>query len=298
MWRAAAVALIGAWALAGAALPTYAADDGAGEHAVERQHWTFGGFTGQYDKAQLQRGFQVYQQVCTACHGLKRVRFRNLAEPGGPEFPEAAVKALAVSWPYQIAGELDDQGNPIDRLPGLADPMIGPYKNDKQARAAQNGALPPDLSLIAKARTVESHAPWYSQWFYMLRDMATGYQEGGPDYLYALLTGYHEPPAGMQMTEGMNYNFAFPGHQLAMPPPLGKDTFVEYQPESGYERVARAERAGRHGLSRLVRQLASQPPQATRLAGVVLSGHHHHPALSRQKTALVAREALTPIAAA
>jgi ubiquinol-cytochrome c reductase cytochrome c1 subunit len=235
MWRAAAVALFGSLALAGAALPTWAADEGGGEHAIGRQDWTFGGFTGQFDKAQLQRGFQVYQQVCTACHGLKRVRFRNLAEPGGPEFPEAAVKALAVSWPYQISGELDDQGNPIDRLPGLADPIIGPYKNDKQARAAQNGALPPDLSLIAKARTVESHAPWYSQWFYMLRDMATGYQEGGPDYLYALLTGYHEPPAGMQMTEGMNFNVAFPGHQLAMPPPLGKDNFVEYQPESGYK---------------------------------------------------------------
>jgi cytochrome c1 len=235
MWRAAAVALFGSLALAGAALPTWAADEGGGEHAIGRQDWTFGGFTGQFDKAQLQRGFQVYQQVCTACHGLKRVRFRNLAEPGGPEFPEPAVKALAVSWPYQISGELDDQGNPIDRLPGLADPIIGPYKNDKQARAAQNGALPPDLSLIAKARTVESHAPWYSQGFYMLRDMATGYQEGGADYLYALLTGYHEPPAGMQMTEGMNFNVAFPGHQLAMPPPLGKDNFVEYQPESGYK---------------------------------------------------------------
>jgi ubiquinol-cytochrome c reductase cytochrome c1 subunit len=235
MWRAAAVALIGLLALAGAALPTWAADDGAEAHGIERQDWTFGGFTGQYDKAQLQRGFQVFQQVCTACHGLKRVRFRNLAEPGGPEFPEAAVKALAVSWPYQISGELDDQGNPIDRLPGLADSIIGPYKNDKQARAAQNGALPPDLSLIAKARSVESHAGWYSQWFYMLRDMAAGYQEGGADYLYALLTGYHEPPAGMQMTEGMNYNAAFPGHQLAMPPPLSKDNVVEYQPESGYK---------------------------------------------------------------
>jgi ubiquinol-cytochrome c reductase cytochrome c1 subunit len=235
MWRAAAVALIGSLALAGAALPTYAADDSGEEHAVKRQDWTFGGFAGQYDKAQLQRGFQVYQQVCTACHGLKRVRFRNLAEPGGPEFPEAAVKALAIAWPYQISGELDDQGNPIDRLPGLADPIIGPYKNDKQARAAQNGALPPDLSLIVKARTVESHAAWYSQWFYMLRDMASGYQEGGADYLYALLTGYHEPPAAMQMTEGMSYNVTFPGHQLAMPPPLGKDNFVEYQPESGYK---------------------------------------------------------------
>jgi cytochrome c1 len=233
MWRAAVVALVGSLALATVILPAIAADEGGEEHAIERQDWTFGGFTGQYDKAQLQRGFQVYQQVCTACHGLKRVRFRNLAEPGGPEFPEASVKALAASWPYQISGELDDQGNPIDRLPGLADAIVGPYKNDVQARAAQNGALPPDLSLIAKARAVESHAPWYSQWLYMLHDIVIGYQEGGADYLYALLTGYHEPPTGMQMTEGMSFNAAFPGHQLAMPPPLSKDAFVEYQPESG-----------------------------------------------------------------
>ncbi len=195
--RLATVALLVALALAGAAATTHAEEAGAPAHPhIERQDWSFGGFTGQYDRAQLQRGFQIYQQVCTACHGLKRVRFRNLAEPGGPEFPEASVKALAAAWPYQISGELDDQGNPVDRLPGLADQIIGPYKNDMQARAAQNGALPPDLSLIAKARSVESHAAWYSQWLYMLRDIAIGYQEGGPDYLYALLTGYHEPPAG------------------------------------------------------------------------------------------------------
>src|SRR5688572_31190387 len=164
MWRVAtskghalAVAIVGSLTLAGAVLPACAADEGGGEeHAIERQDWSFAGFTGQYDKAQLQRGFQVYQQVCTACHGLKRVRFRNLAEPGGPEFPEEAVKALAIGWPYKIPGELDDQGNPIDRLPGLADQILGPYRNDVQARAAQNGALPPDLSLIAKARSVES----------------------------------------------------------------------------------------------------------------------------------------------
>jgi ubiquinol-cytochrome c reductase cytochrome c1 subunit len=227
-WQLAAAA-----ALAMLAAPPALAESGHGGTAIERQDWPFAGFTGQYDKAQLQRGFQIYQQVCTACHGLKRVRFRNLVEPGGPEFPEEAVKALAAGWPYQISGELDDQGNPVDRLPGLADPIVGPYKNDKQARAAQNGALPPDLSLIVKARNVESHAPWYSQWLYMLRDVAIGYQEGGADYLYALLTGYHEPPAGMQMTEGMSYNAAFPGHQLAMPPPLSKDAPVEYQPEAG-----------------------------------------------------------------
>jgi cytochrome c1 len=210
----------------------YAAE-GVEAPVVPRQEWSFAGFTGQYDKQQLQRGFQVFQQVCTACHGLKRVRFRNLAEPGGPEFPEAAVKQLAVSWPYQISGELDDEGNPVDRVPGLADPIIGPYKNDKQARAAQNGALPPDLSLIVKARSLESHAPWYSHWFWMLVDIATGYQEAGADYLYGLLIGYQDPPAGTEMNEGMYYNVVFPGHQLAMSPPLSKDSVIEYQPDAG-----------------------------------------------------------------
>ena len=213
--------------------PAQAAEESAAEHAIERQDWSFAGFNGQYDRAQLQRGFQVFQQVCTACHGLSRVRFRNLAEPGGPQFPEEAVKALAVSWPYQISGELDDQGNPVDRLPGLADPIIGPYKNDVQARAAQNGALPPDLSLIVKARTVESHAPWYSHWFAMAGDVATGYQEAGADYLYALLTGYRDPPAGFEMNDGMSYNVAFPGHQIAMPPPLSKDAVIAYQDNAG-----------------------------------------------------------------
>lgn len=235
LWLKSRIASIAVAGIAAAVLPfadANAAGDSAG-HAIERQEWSFGGFTGQYDRAQLQRGFQVYQQVCTACHSLKRVRFRNLAEPGGPMFPEAAVKALAASWPYQISGELDDQGNPIDRLPGAADPMVGPYKNDVQARAAQGGALPPDLSLIVKARTIETQAPWYSHWFHMLVDIVTGYQEAGADYLYALLTGYHEPPAGVTVGDGMYYNTAFHGNQLAMPPPLIKDAPVEYQPEAG-----------------------------------------------------------------
>lgn len=229
--RLTAVVLLALASPVGAALVH--AEEAGGEHAIEHQSWAFAGLRGQYDRAQLQRGFQVFQQVCTACHGLKRVRFRNLAEPGGPQFPEAAVKALAASWPYQISGELDEAGNIVERLPGLADPIIGPYKNDKQARAAQNGALPPDLSLIVKARSAESHAPWYSHWLWMVGDIAKGYQEGGADYLYALLTGYRDPPAGVQVNEGMSYNVAFPGHQLAMPPPLSKDSVIEYQADAG-----------------------------------------------------------------
>ena len=230
--RVTAVALLALVGLATA--PAQAAEGGHEAVEVPRQDWSFAGFTGQYDPAQLRRGFQVFQNVCTACHGLDRVRFRNLAEPGGPEFPVDAVKQLAVTWPYQISGELDDEGNPVDRLPGLADPIVGPYKNDVQARAAQGGALPPDLSLIVKARSLESHAPWYSHWAMMLADIATGYQEGGADYLYGLLTGYKDPPpAGVEIAEGKYYNAVFPGHQISMPPPLSKDSVIEYGEDAG-----------------------------------------------------------------
>ncbi|WP_072397182.1 cytochrome c1 [Hyphomicrobium sp. CS1GBMeth3] len=200
---------------------------------IERQTWSFGGFTGQYDPAQLQRGFQVYKDVCAACHGLKRVRFRNLFEPGGPEFPEESVKALANEWPNKIIDGPNDEGQMFEREPKAFDPVLGPFKNDNEARAAQNGALPVDLSLIAKARNVEYHGSWWAHPFSMLRDIATSYQEGGADYLYALLTGYHEAPAGVQMADGMNYNAAFPGHQIAMPAPLSKDAFVTYQDGTG-----------------------------------------------------------------
>ncbi len=208
------------------------AAEGHGVH-IDRQTWTFGGFTGQYDPAQLQRGFQIYKDVCSACHGLKRVRFRNLSEPGGPEFPEDAVKSLANEWPNKIVDGPNDEGKMFEREPKLPDPILGPFKNDKEARAAQNGALPPDLSLIAKARSVEYTGSWWAHPFSMLRDIATSYQEGGADYLYALLTGYAEAPADVKLADGMHYNVAFPGHQIAMPPPLAKDAFVTYQDGKG-----------------------------------------------------------------
>jgi cytochrome c1 len=210
----------------------HAADEHAPQH-IERLDWASAGIVGQYDRAQLQRGFQVFQQVCTACHGLKYVRFRNLSEPGGPQFPVEAVKALAASWPYQITDGPNEEGKMIERLPDLADPIVGPYKNDKEARSVQGGALPPDLSLIVRARTVENHAPWYTHWFWMLADIVTGYQEAGADFVYAVLTGYQEAPAGVDMAEGMYYNAAFPGHQIAMVPPLSKDVFIEYQEDAG-----------------------------------------------------------------
>ena len=195
---------------------------------IARQPWAFSGFTGQFDKAQLQRGFQVYKEVCSNCHGLDRLAFRNLVQPGGPEFPEESVKQLAAEWPNKITDGPNDEGKMFERPPLLSDPIRGPYHNEKEARAAQNGALPPDLSLIARARGVERNPSWWIHPFLMLGDIVQSYQEGGADYLYALLTGFTDPPSGFHLAEGQYYNKAFPGHQISMPPPL-TDGAVTYQ---------------------------------------------------------------------
>lgn len=205
-----------------------------GGHEIHRQAWSFSGVKGRYDKAQLQRGFQVYQTICAACHGLNRLSFRNLVQPGGPEFSEEAVKALAAEWPNKIVDGPDDTGKMFERAPKLSDRILGPFKNEKEARAAMNGALPLDLSVIAKARNVHYTGPFWYHPIYMLKDIVTGYQEGGSDYLYALLTGYSDTiPEGVKVADGMYYNTAFPGQQLSMPPPLAKDNFVKYQDETG-----------------------------------------------------------------
>lgn len=195
---------------------------------IERQQWAFGGLGGQFDRAQLQRGFQIYKEVCSACHGMKRLSFRNLTQPGGPEFPEDAVKRLAAEWPNQIVDGPNDEGKMFERPALLSDPMRGPYHNDKEARAAQNGALPPDLTLIAKARGVDRDPKWFVHPFLMLGDVLHSYQEGGADYVHALLGGYVDPPKDVKMTDGKYYNLYFPGHQIGMPPPLS-DGAVTYQ---------------------------------------------------------------------
>ena len=242
-----------ALALALSTLPAFAADEhkpaaaGAAPAAMheehfdyERQKWSFGGFWGQYDKAQLQRGFQVYQQVCANCHSLSRVNFRNLAQPGGPEFPESSVKELAAGWPNKPLAEPNDdgaiadkKGNLLTRPALLSDPILGPYRNDKEAKAAQNGAVSPNLSVMAKARNLHNGGFWVNHLGLMAKDVFNGYQEGGPDYIYNLLMNYSDPPAGFKMAEGLQYNKAFPGNQLAMVPPLSKDNFVKYQDGKG-----------------------------------------------------------------
>jgi ubiquinol-cytochrome c reductase cytochrome c1 subunit len=198
-----------------------AAGNGNGHPQIARQKWTFSGLLGSFHAGQLQRGFKVYSEVCARCHGVKRLSFRNLVQPGGPEFPEAGVKSLAADK-YQVDAEPNDQGKVLKRPAILADHIPSPYRNEQEARASQpGGALPPDLSLITKARGIESHAPFYMVPLAMLRDVLSAYQEGGADYVYAYLTGFKEPPTGTKVPDGMNYNEAFPApHFTAMPNPL------------------------------------------------------------------------------
>jgi ubiquinol-cytochrome c reductase cytochrome c1 subunit len=199
---------------------------------VDRQKWSFGGILGHFDDAQLQRGFKVYTEVCARCHSVKRLHFRNLAQPGGPSFPEAAIKSLAADN-YQVEDAPDDTGKVGKRPALLADAIPGPFKNEQEARYTQNGALPPDLSLMAKARGIDTGAPFYRVPDMMVRDVLTAYQEAGADYIYAYLTGYRPPPPDVKLGEFMHYNAVFPGHQTAMANPfVAGDGLVKYSDDT------------------------------------------------------------------
>lgn len=164
------------------------------EVAIPAQKWSFNGPFGTFDRAELQRGYQVYKEVCAACHAMKYVAFRNLTDVG---FSAAEVKALAAT--FEVNGDLNDAGE-VTKRPGLPqDKFPSPFPNEKAARASNGGAYPLDLSLIAKARAA------------------------GPDYIRALLVGYKDAPAGVTVGEGLSYNEYFPGHQIAMPKPLNED---------------------------------------------------------------------------
>ncbi len=160
--------------------------------------WTFSSLFGVFKRDQLQRGFQVYKEVCAACHGIKRVSYRNLNALG---FSEAAIKVLAAERMVQDGPNAEGKMFEHPALP--KDAMAGPFPNDNAARAANNGSLPPDLSLIVKARV------------------------GGADYIHALLTGYVKSPAGKTIDAGRYYNAYFPGHEISMAPPL-RDGQVTY----------------------------------------------------------------------
>lgn len=190
---------------------------------IQKQSWSFAGVFGTYDQNQLQRGFQVFREVCASCHGANLISFRNLMEPGGPSFTEAQVRALAAE--YEVSDATAEGGVrkavPADRWPS-------PFASEQDARDAMGGALPPDFSVLAKARGVTDPFPfWITNYF-------TGYQEGGADYIHALLTGYHADvpetaPEGFTLGDGQYYNDYFPGHAIGMAPPLS-DGSVSYAP--------------------------------------------------------------------
>jgi ubiquinol-cytochrome c reductase cytochrome c1 subunit len=208
--------------LALTAAPAVAQDGEEATHAapmIEKQAWTFGGIFGTYDRNQLQRGFQVFQNVCASCHSAHLLAFRNLHEPGGPEFSEEQVKALAAT--FEIA-DPDAEGGV---RPGIAaDHWPNPFPTEADARAAF-GVVPPDFSVIAKARGTVQPFPWW------IVNYFTAYSEGGPDYIHAFLLGFHEPPEGFELPEGKNYNEFFPGHATAMPDVLA-DGAVAYEDEA------------------------------------------------------------------
>ena len=159
-----------------------AAPASAEHYHVPRQEWTFGGLFGYFDEQQLRRGYKIYKNVCSNCHNMRFLAYRNLGEPGGPNLSKEEVAALAAE--IQVQDGYNDQGEPVMRAGKPSDYFQWRFKNDKEAAATFNGAVPPDLSVMAKARTVERDFAWYSFPFLMLKDLFTQYQEQGPDYIY------------------------------------------------------------------------------------------------------------------
>jgi len=204
------------------AVPAAAQEGGHATPEIQKRTWTFSGIFGTYDEHQLQRGFQVFREVCAGCHSARLLAFRNLAEPGGPGFSEAQVKALAAE--YTIADPSAENGE----RPGVAaDRWPSPFASEQEARDANGGSLPPDLSVMAKARGTTQPFPWW------ILNYFTAYQEGGPDYIHALLNGYHEPPEGVEIPEGKYYNEYFPGHAIGMAPPLADGSVTYEEGENG-----------------------------------------------------------------
>jgi len=192
-------AAFGALAAAFALTALLAAPRGlsAAEEGIEipEQEWSFHGIFGYYDRAAAQRGLQVYREVCSGCHSLDYIAFRNLADLG---YSEDEIKAFSAQ--AMITDGPDNTGEMFEREGRASDYFPSPFPNAQAAAAANNGAAPPDLSLMAKARF------------------------GGADYIYALLTGYEEPPAGFELLDGQNYNKYFSGHRIAMAQPLYDDS--------------------------------------------------------------------------
>ncbi len=163
--------------------------------------WTFKGLFGKYDRASLQRGYQVYTEVCAACHSMQYLSYRNLAEPGGPEFTEEEAKFIAAS--FEVLDGPNSDGEMFRRPAKLSDKFVMPYENVEASKAANGGAYPPDMSVLVKAR------------------------KGGADYIYSLLLGYDEPPADIKLDDGVYYNKYMYGNKIKMSAPLS-DGVIEY----------------------------------------------------------------------
>ena len=163
--------------------------------------WSFKGYFGKFDRASLQRGYQVYTEVCASCHSMKYLSYRNLAEEGGPEFSEEQAKAIAAN--FEVIDGPNDDGEMFTRPAKLSDKFVNPYQNNKEAIASNGGAYPPDMSVLVKARS------------------------GGADYIYSLLLGYDDPPSNIQLDDGVYYNTYMPGNKIMMPNPLIED-LIDY----------------------------------------------------------------------
>ncbi|MEO8322117.1 MAG: cytochrome c1, partial [Bradyrhizobium sp.] len=189
------------------------------------QKWSFAGPMGKFDRGSLQRGLKVYKEVCSACHSLSYIAFRNLADAGGPGYSVAQAAAFASE--YKIKDGPNDAGDMFDRPGRPADYFPSPFANEQAGRAANGGAYPPDLSLITKARSYKRGFPMF------IIDFFSQYQEQGPDYVAGVLQGFEEnPPAGFTLPEGSYYNKYFPGHAIKMPNPLsaGQVTYDDGSP--------------------------------------------------------------------
>ena len=163
--------------------------------------WSFTGLTGKFERDSLQRGYQVYKEVCSSCHSMKYLSYRNLGQKGGPEFTLEEVKAIAAS--YDVEDGPNSEGEMYERPGRPSDHFVNPYPNDNAAIAANGGAYPPDMSVLAKART------------------------GGANYIYSILMGYEEKPAGFVLDEGVYYNKYMDGNKIKMMSPLSDD-LIEY----------------------------------------------------------------------
>ncbi|SDB53408.1 cytochrome c1 [Belnapia rosea] len=189
-------ALVLGLGLMAGATPALAAGEGV---SLPDTRFSFDGLFGHFDRASAQRGFQVYKEVCASCHSMHLLSYRNLRQLG---LSEAEVAGIAAT--VQVMDGPNDEGQMVERPGRASDRFKSPFANEQAARSANNGAYPPDLSVITKAR------------------------EGGADYIHALLVGYEDPPPGVQVADGMHYNRYFAGHQIAMPQPINSEGQVEY----------------------------------------------------------------------